>query len=173
MNDKKWVHVAKHMAYIAVLVLLYVLQTTPGFLTVFGVKPNFVIPAAICVAFHEGEFVGGLYGALAGILCDLSGFTLFGFNSIITLACCVAAGLLVIYLLRPTVVNFVLLVFAALLARGLLEYLFNYWMWGYDNVWMVLVYNTIPTVLYSTAASPLVFYLLAWVSGRFEKRLQS
>lgn len=58
MNNKKWFRTAKFATYIVVMVLLYILQTTPGFLTVFGVKPNFVIPAAVCIAMHEGEFTG-------------------------------------------------------------------------------------------------------------------
>lgn len=91
------------------------LQTTPGFLTVFGVKPNFVIPAAVCVAMHEGEFTGAFYGVLAGVLCDLGGFALAGFNAMILLAACTAVGLLVIYLLRPGVINFVLLLSAVML----------------------------------------------------------
>ena len=56
MNNKKWFRTAKFATYIVVMVLLYILQTTPGFLTVFGVKPNFVIPAAICIAFLEVVF---------------------------------------------------------------------------------------------------------------------
>lgn len=173
MNHKKWVYATKYGTYILVMVLLYVAQTTPGFLTVFGVKPNFVIPAAICIAMMEGEYIGGLYGAFAGVLCDLGGFTLFGFNAMITMAACVIAGLLVIYLLRPGVINFVLLLTGAMLVRGLLDFLLSYVMWGYDDVWMVLVHSILPSVIYTTAASPLIYYLYMWMHGKFAVRLES
>lgn len=172
MNSKRWYRAAKYSAYIVVMLLLYILQTTPGFLTVFGVKPNFVIPAAVCIAMHEGEFIGALYGTLAGGLCDLGGYTLAGFNAIILLAACTAVGLLVIYLLRPSVINFVLLLSAVLLARGLLDFLLNYVMWGYAHVWMVFVYDILPGVIYAVAASPLVYYLFTAIHTWFEERME-
>ncbi|MCI8650115.1 MAG: hypothetical protein HFG20_08370 [Anaerotruncus sp.] len=173
MTNKRGVYVAKYTAYFFVLVCLYVLQTTPSFMAVFGIKPNLVIPAAICIAMLEGEFTGGLYGALAGALCDLGDFCIFGFNAIILLIACVLAGLMVIYMLRATVLNFVLLAFGALLARTLLDYLLNYYMWGYEGVWMVLVYKMLPTVIYSAAAAPVSYYLLCWLHGWFAVRLES
>ena len=173
MNNKKWFRTAKFATYIVVMVLLYILQTTPGFLTVFGVKPNFVIPAAVCVAMHEGEFTGAFYGVLAGVLCDWGGFALAGFNAMILLAACTAVGLLVIYLLRPGVINFVLLLSAVMLARGLLDFLLNYVMWGYDHVWMVFVYDVLPGVIYTVAVSPLVYYLYTAVHAWFEGRMEA
>lgn len=173
MNNKRWFRAAKYTAYALLTLLLFVLQTTPGFLTVFGVKPNFVIPAAVCIAMYEGEFIGGLYGALAGVLCDLGGYTLSGFNAAVLLACCVAAGLLVIYLLRPGVINFVLLLAGTLLLRGLLDFLLNYVMWGYSHVWMVFVYDILPGIIYTAAASPLVYYLFAAVHRWFGARMES
>ena len=55
--------------YGAIFVFLYVLQCTPGFLEIMEVKPILLIPAAITLAMFEGEFIGGLYGAFAGLLC--------------------------------------------------------------------------------------------------------
>ena len=172
MNDKKGVRAAKYAAYALVMTLLYVLQTTPAFLEIFGVKPNLVIPAAVCVAMLEGEFAGGFYGVLAGVFCDVSGPAIFGFNAVLLLVACVAVGLAFLYLLRPCMINFVLLTFGALLARGLTDYLLNYYMWGYDNVWMVLTYQILPGILYSAAVSPLVYYLYTWMGKKFQERLE-
>ncbi|MEM1485070.1 hypothetical protein V6615_09340 [Oscillospiraceae bacterium PP1C4] len=173
MNRKKWIYAAKHAAYILAIVLIYVAQTTPGFLTVFGVKPNFVIPAAVCIAMLEGEYIGGLYGAFTGLLCDLGGFVLFGFNSIILMVTCVIVGLLTIYMLRSGVINYILLLAGVLLTRGLLDYLLNYVMWGYHDVWMVLAYSILPSIIYTVAASPLVYYLFKWMYERFEEQIQA
>lgn len=65
-NNKAKVYAVKYCSYVLILLALYVLQTTPGFLSVFGIKPNLVIPAVVCIAMVEGEFVGGLLGALGG-----------------------------------------------------------------------------------------------------------
>lgn len=173
MNRKKWFHAAKYAAYVVVMVVLYVVQTTPGFLAVFGVKPNFVIPAAICIAMLEGEYIGGLYGALAGILCDLGSFTLFGFNAIIIMIACVITGLLVIYMLHSSVINYVLLLSGTLLVRGLLDFLLSYVMWNYENIWMFFFYRMLPSIIYSVAAAPLVYYLLRWIYNRLEVQIKA
>ena len=173
MDDKKGIRAAKYAAYGLAMALLYVLQTTPGFLTVFGVKPNLVIPAAVCAAMLEGEFAGGLYGALAGLLCDLSAPSIFGFNAIILLVACVVAGLAFLYLLRPCVINFVLMALGALAARGLLDYLLNYLMWNYENVGMILVHQILPGILYSAAVSPLVYYLYVRIGRHFQAKLEN
>ncbi|MBC8586041.1 hypothetical protein [Youxingia wuxianensis] len=173
MNNKKYIYAAKYFVYFLVMVGMYVLQTTPGFLSVFGTKPNFVIPAAICIAILEGEFVGGIYGVLGGILCDFGGFMLFGFHSIIMLIACVIAGLLTIYLLQPGVINYVLLVFVTMMVRGLLEFLLGFAVWGYEHVWMILVYNILPGVIYTAAVSPLIFYLYRWLDREFELRVRT
>ena len=131
-----------------------------------------MIPAAVCIAVLEGAFVGGVYGALAGILCDLAGGALFGFSAIILMPACVAAGLLVTYLLRPGMINYVLLLAGVLLTRGLLDFLLNYVMWGYDDVWMVFIYGILPGIIYAVAVSPLVYYLFAFMRGRFEARME-
>ena len=39
--------------YILVLLLLYGLQSSPGLLSIGGVKPVFIIPAALFVALFE------------------------------------------------------------------------------------------------------------------------
>ena len=94
-------------------------------------------------------------------------------SAMILLAACTAVGLLVIYLLRPGVINFVLLLSAVLLARGLLDFLLNYVMWGYDHVWMVFVYDVLPGVIYTVAVSPLVYYLYTAVHAWFEGRMEA
>lgn len=172
MSNKSKVLIVKYSLYALIMILLYVLQTTPRFLTILDTKPNFVIPAAVCIAMLEGEFIGGLYGAFAGILCDLGGRMLFGFNSIIVMVSCVCVGLLFIYLLRPSVINFVLMVTGTMLLRGLLEYLLGFVMWNYEHVWMVFMFMILPMILYTAAVSPLIYYLFRWMNGKFTEHLQ-
>jgi hypothetical protein len=69
-------------------------------------------------------------------------------------------------------INYVLLLAGVLLTRGLLDFLLNYVMWGYDSVWMVFVYGTLPGIIYSAAVSPLVYYLLAVIRGQLEARME-
>lgn len=172
MNNTKYVNILRHGVYCLVFLFLYTLQTIPGFFEIKSVKPIWVIPAAIALAMFEGEFRGGIYGAAAGLLCDMGSFLIFGFNGLITCLFCIAAGLLVIYLMRCNAATCLLFVFVFMLARGSLEFLFAYGMWGYSDVWRIYLYQTLPVAVFSTAISPALFYLMRGLFNAFEARLK-
>lgn len=168
MNHTKLAVFLKYASYALLILLLYVLQTTPGMFAIHGITPMWVVPAAMTIAMVEGEFVGGLYGAFAGLLLDMGGVALFGFNGLFLSVCCVIAGLLVIYLLRCNLLGCLLFVAFTLVPRGSIEYLFAYGMWGHDNVWKLYVWVTIPTIIYTLAVTPLVYWLVRWMNRKFD-----
>jgi hypothetical protein len=138
-----------------------------------------VIPAAICIAMFEGEFVGGIYGASAGLLCDAAavprqtgGSVLFGMSGFLLCALCVAVGLLIIYLLRCNLLGCMLFVAAITLALGSLEFLCAYGMWGHENGWKIYVYHNLPVVGYTLLVTPLLFFAIRGIHNRFEAALQ-
>ena len=166
MNRTKVLLTAKYAGYGLLLLILYVLQTTPGLFELFGAKPMLVVPAAMAIAMHEGEFAGGLYGAFAGLLCDMSGSMLFGFNGLFIALFCIAGGLLVIYLMHCNVWNATFYVTLAMLARGGVEFLFGYGMWGYADVWRVFAYRTLPVAVYTSLITPLLFWVIRKIHGK-------
>jgi len=172
MKNAKLTLTVKYAAYTLLLLILYVLQTTPGLFALFGAKPMLVVSAAIAIAMHDGEFTGGLYGAFAGLLCDMGGSMLFGFNGLFTAVFCITAGLLVIHLTYSNIGGATLFVFITMLARGGVEYLFGYGMWGYENVEKIFLYQMLPVVIYTAAVTPLMFILVRWLHRRFEKALR-
>ncbi|MDL2233669.1 hypothetical protein LJC63_08865 [Ruminococcaceae bacterium OttesenSCG-928-L11] len=173
MKSTKYFHVLKHTVYGLLFLIFYILQSVPGFLTVMGVKPVWVLPAAIILAMFEGEFLGGIYGALAGLLCDIGGFLLFGFNGFLTCLYCVGVGLVIIYLLRCNLLGGILLTLIFMVLRGSLEFLFEFGMWGYDGVWKIYLAHTLPTALYSTVLAIPLFYLFRGLSRKFNLLLQN
>ena len=172
VNSTKYVNLLRHGIYCLIFLFLYALQTAPGLFEVRSVKPIWVIPAAIALAMFEGEFRGGIYGAAAGLLCDMGSFLLFGFNGFLTCIACIAAGLLVIYLTRCNVATYMLFVFLFMIARGSLEFLFAYGMWGYSDVWMIYLYHTLPVAVFSTVVCPLQFFLMRGLFKAVEARLK-
>ena len=100
MERKRALIAGKHLIYCFGLIFCYVLQTTPGFLQIFGVKPFLVIPAVIAIAMQEGEFTGALYGALGGMLCDMGANTFYGFYTLTLFLYGAAVGLALIYLMK-------------------------------------------------------------------------
>ena len=167
MDKKKLLARSRFLVYGAVFVFLYVFQCTPGFLEIGGIKPILLIPAAVTLAMYEGEFIGGLYGALAGLLCGLSSPMRFGFDAMLLLCLSVAGGLLVIYLMRRTLVTAYLLVFVSMLLRCCLAYFFSYGIWGYENGEAVFWHSTIWTILYSTLLTPVFFWMWEKICGFF------
>ena len=94
MNRRTKLMIAKYALYVLLMVILYVLQTDPNLFAIAGVKPVLVLPFAVCIAMFDSQLAGGLFGLLAGILCDTSSNVLFGFQSILYLLICTAVGLL-------------------------------------------------------------------------------
>ncbi|MEF9853398.1 MAG: rod shape-determining protein MreD [Hydrogenoanaerobacterium sp.] len=172
MTKNTHIYVLKYTSFVALFIFLYVLQNTPMLFSINGVKPNLVVPAAVCLAMFEGEFTGGIMGAFAGLLCDLASFTIFGFNGILVMAGCVAAGLLTAYLTQLRISNALMLGFIVLLLRGLLEYFFYFQMWGFENRSRVLLFSILPSVLYSTAVIVPIYYIVRWLTGYFAGRLR-
>lgn len=167
MNNTASLTVIKHILFSFLLLFFYVLQSVPGLFVFYGVKPLWVIPAAVVIAMMEGEFVGGIYGALAGLLCDTSGFLLFGFNGFISALCCIMAGLLVVFLMRCNLLSCILFVFVTMLLRGSIEYFFSYGMWNYPGSWMIYTRSTLPTVALSTLATVPIFWIVRLIHRRF------
>jgi cell shape-determining protein MreD len=168
INNAKLINTLKHVTYCVIFIVLYILQSTPGMLMIAGVKPVLLIPAAITLAMLEGEFVGGCYGAFAGLLCDIGGALIFGFNGFLTFLCCVGVGLLIIYLMRSTWVTCLLFVAVFMLIRGGLEFLFDFGMWGYEGAGEVFLSKALPSAIYSTLTAPLLFWLFGKIGKGFE-----
>jgi len=157
--------------YALFLLLLYVLQTTPGFLTFWGAKPLLVLPLVVSIAMLEGELVGGLFGLAAGILCDTSAITIFGINSLIYMSACVGIGLLVIYYMQPSRMNSLIFTAIVLIFRQLFEYFFYYVMWDYEDISIILLRHMLPVVLLTLLTTPLMFWIVQKVHGFYRRKL--
>ena len=163
--------IQKMSLYGGFLLLFYVLQTTPGFLTFWGSKPLLVLPFVIGIAMMEGELIGGLFGLAAGVLCDTSSITLFGINSLLYMGACVAVGLLVIYYMQPSRLNSLIFTGTVLVCRQLFEYFFYYVMWGYEDVSIILLRHMLPTVLLTLLVTPLMYALVCSTYGYYRRKI--
>ena len=163
--------IQKMSIYAFALLLLYVLQTTPGFLTFWNVKPLLVLPLVVSIAMMEGELVGGLFGLAAGILCDTSGITLFGINSLLYMMACVAIGLMVIYYMQPSRLNSLIFTGAVLVLRQLFEYFFYYVMWGYEDISLILLRHMIPNIILTLVVTPPMYWFVQRIHQIWRRKL--
>lgn len=172
MNRRAKITVIKYVTYSVLMMLLYVLQTDPYLLKIASFKPVLVFPFAVCVAMFDSQLAGGLFGMFAGILCDTSSAALFGFQSILYLAICVAVSLIVVYFMQPSAVNSLIFVGSGFAVRLFLEYFFYYLMWGYENHSVILMQNQLPVLLYTLAVTPLIFCFTRKLHRFFEDKME-
>lgn len=163
--------IQKMSLYALLLLLLYVLQTTPGFLTFWGCKPLLILPLVVSIAMMEGELVGGLFGLAAGVLCDTSGITIFGINSLLYMLACIVIGLLVIYYMQPSRLNSLIFSGTVLVLRQLFEYFFYYVMWGYEDSSIILLRHMLPVVLLTLLVTPLLYRIVQKIHDDYRRRL--
>ena len=172
MNRRHWTLIFKYISYALILIFLHILQSTPSFLSIMGIKPILSFPMIVCIAMFDGEFIGGLFGAFAGLLYGLDSPIIFGFHGVMWLISCVVIGLVIIYIMRLTLPNCMLLTLVAVTFSCLMEYLFLYAIWGYDHVGRIFLMTTLPTILYTAAFSPLFFILFRRLHAFFSRKLE-
>lgn len=169
---KKKILFEKYLIYTLLLLVSYVLQTTPGLLVILGNKPMLVLGAVVCIAFKEGELRGGVFGAVGGMLCDTSAFTYYGFYTMTFLVIGTAVGLLAMVLVRDRMLNAAMLTLAGVFLVKLMEYFFVYGMWGWDSGGLIFLTKTLPTVVYSVVFTPLWYWMFSRLSAYYAKRLE-
>lgn len=162
----------KWLCYALLLLVFYILQTTPMLFQILGIKPVLVVPFAVCLSLFESERAAAVYGVFGGMLWDIAANKLFGFRAILLMCCCIAVALLVMYLMRNHLWNAILLVSAVMLVIQILDYLFFYLIWGYEHSWIILLKYTLPTMVYTAVVTIPIYYLMRSVAKRFNQTVR-
>ena len=161
MKPEQKKQIGKWVCYALYLLLLFLLQVTPGvFPAIFGVKPVFLLPAVICAAMFEGEFRGSILAVVAGLLWDTSRLRPFGY-----FAC--LCGLLIVYFMRNNVLTALLYCFGGFLVYELIDWLIYFVPYSNGDAIQALYQVVLPRIVYSMLFVPL-FY---WLSSKLAKRL--
>ena len=163
--------IGRQVCYALALIGCYLMQTTPGFATFFGVKPIFLLPLAICIAAREGVFPGALWGAAAGLLWDIASGRTGGFFAIQLMAVCFGVAALVALYLRGSAVNLLLLCTGAALALVGNDLLFHYLLHGYTGVGALFLRRQLPTILLTALVSLPLRWLVEKIAGHFDRAL--
>lgn len=107
----------KYLAYALEIVILYVLQDTPNLIPqLFGGKPLLLVVLAISIAARENQIPSTVFGAVCGVLTDISGGGIGYFGIMLTLVCYFEAELFKKYI----VVSFRMVLLYAVAASAVL-----------------------------------------------------
>lgn len=169
---KTTVEVFKWIVYIVLLFVFFIVQTSVPVLAVFDVRPVLVVAFVVAVSMQERETYAMAFGILAGFMWDFSSGKVPGFNAIILMLCCIVISLATMYFMGNNPVNSMLFCALTMVLQGLFDYLFYYVIWGYADSYLVLLRYILPTALYTTVVTPLLFLLVRWIHNKLESRME-
>ena len=92
----EWNKVIRYLAYTLELLVLFMLQETPGLLPpLFGARPVLLFPAVITIAMFETEIPALAFGVVGGLFCDFGLSGTLGFHALVLGVLCFFISLLV------------------------------------------------------------------------------
>lgn len=159
----------KWCIYSLLLLLFYVLQTTPAVLSIAGVKPMLLIPLAVCAACFEQPLASGIFGLFCGLFTDAASDYLLGFNALILMLSCVVISLIHTNFLKSKLFNTLVSGGCVLLIQRALDYLFYYSIWGLDPHGYILLHQILPCAGYSLVLCIPIFYLSRLLFKKLQK----
>lgn len=165
--------IIKNIIYTVLVLVCFILQETPRLLAIGDVRPIIVISAVAAIAMNEGEFSGGLFGLLGGVLCDTAAFHIFGVAPTFFLILGCVCGLLVIYLIQPNIKTAFLLSGGFALIYGVVAHYLIYGLWGYTGANKLLIVRTFPCAVYTAIFGMGIFMFVRWIHDRFEEKVCS
>lgn len=152
------------ISYSLLVVLMVIFQSTPHLFEILSVKPLFLLAITIPIAMEKGEIAGAIIGVAGGLLWDMALPSPFGSYGFLFMVFGVIVGLLSRLLLQRTWFNNLFLVFLSVLIIQLIDFFFNYVIFGYVGISKVFFTQHILCVLYTTLISPVFYFLIKWIN---------
>jgi rod shape-determining protein MreD len=146
--------------YAGMLLLFYVLQTTPAIFCFWGIKPMLLLPLAVAAACFEDPLPSGIFGLFCGLFTDAAADYLLGFNALILLVLCTIISLLHTNYLKSKLLNTLLCCLCVLLIQRPLDYFFYYSIWGLDPNRYILLHQFLPTSVLTLLFLIPIYYLV-------------
>lgn len=157
----------KWIIYTAMLIILYVLQTVPGFLSIFGIKPMLLFPLAITIACFEQPFSSGIFGLVCGMFTDAAADYLMGFNAMIFMIACIVISLIHTNYLKSKLLDTLFSGCAALILQKGLDYFFYYRIWNLDPDSYLLLHQFLPSSALSLICLIPLHFLIKLIVTKF------
>ncbi len=171
MNSRK-LAIEKTIKYVLlclVVFVLYILQGTPGFLSVFGVKPVFIIPFCINLSMLEDEGYALVVYVVAGLLFELSAGRIVGLYTIPLIIACMVCMIMVKFIFKPNYRNSMVMSFISTFAILAMDFFFSYVLAGHKGIFIIFLKTVLLCSVYSTLFSVLYYKLIVAVQRRFKK----
>lgn len=149
--------------------VLYVLQGTPDFLQIFGVKPIFIIPFCINLAMLEEDGYSLIIYVIAGMLMELSAGRIVGMYTIPIIISCTVCTILVKFVFQANYRNTVALSFICTFVILAMDFFFSYILPGHKGVFMIFIKTVFLSSCYSVVFSVLYYKVITLIQSRFKR----
>ena len=149
----------RYLAYVLELLVLFMLQETPGLLpSIFGARPVLLFPAVVAIAMLEPEVPALLFGVVGGLFCDFGLSGMLGFHALVLGVLCFFISLVIRTYLQNNMATAILTgvwsIGLVVLAQWFFLYFFQYSYPAY-----ALTHHYLPKYFYTLLFRPLLYLL--------------
>ena len=149
----------RYLAYVLELLVLFMLQETPGLLpSIFGARPVLLFPAVVAIAMLEPEVPALLFGVVGGLFCDFGLSGMLGFHALVLGVLCFFISLVIRTYLQNNMATAILTgvwsIGLVVLAQWFFLYFFQYSYPAY-----ALTHHYLPKYFYTLLVLPLLYLL--------------
>lgn len=150
----------RYFAYSLEILIFYVLQGTPNLVPdILGSKPLFLIPIALTIAARERVVPSLVFGAVCGVLTDISSGSSVGFFAImITLVCFAEVSIYENYLVPSFLTVGIISVVSVPCIIGIYFLFFRFFA-GIDDCGYLFVHHYISRIVYTLVMTVPFYYL--------------
>ena len=154
----------RYLAYVLELLVLFMLQETPGLLpSIFGARPVLLFPAVVAIAMLEPEVPALLFGVVGGLFCDFGLSGMLGFHALVLGVLCFFISLVIRAYLQNNMATAILTgvwsIGLVVLAQWFFLYFFQYSYPAY-----ALTHHYLPKYFYTLLFLPLLYLLIRGLS---------
>ena len=149
----------RYLAYTLELLVLFMLQETPGLLpSIFGARPVLLFPAVVAIAMLEPEVPALMFGVVGGLFCDFGLSGMLGFHALVLGVLCFFISLLVRVYLQSNIATALLTGIVGIGLTVCLQWFFLYF-FRYSHPSYAFTHHYLPKYLYTLLFLPLVYFL--------------
>ena len=159
--------IAKYSIFAFAVFVLYILQSTPGFMSVFGIKPVFMLSFCIVLAMLDENWQAGFVYLVGGMLTDLSSGRIVGIYSILLLLVCFMAIVSVKFFFKPTLRNIYAYNLIAMVVMLSVDFFFSFMFGGFTGKLLYYFKSVLLVSIYSSAFSIPFYFFIDFINLRF------
>ena len=151
--------VIRYLAYALELLVLFMVQETPGLLPrIFGARPVLLFPAVVTIALFETELPALFFGVGGGLLCDFGLSGTLGFHALVLGTLCFFISLLVRVYLQNNLPTAALTGIVTIGITVGLQWVFLHLL-RYSQPAYALTHYYLPMYFYTLLFLPLLYFL--------------